>query len=247
MSGQCLLCGYRCDTAQQCEAVPCCCWCRDEARELHAKEASALLKLEEIKPAFFIWSEGWQEDLPKRRESQPAKVFPGLQLYIGDMDDAADVQGLIKRRIGCVVNLCAERIDQAGYEMFVVNLARAGIHHHLLVAHDDCHFDIIAIAEYVIESIAVALRTSGVLVFCWAGCNRSAAVTVAYLTMKCGVPLFAAVEQSMKKRGTILTNQSFRKQLVRQCFKKGLNLEGSDVPAALMVAAEEDVAVGEDD
>lgn len=41
------------------------------------------------------------------------------------------------------------------------------------------------------------------------------------------VPLYAAVARTMEQRGTILTNQSFRAQLVRKCFKMGLNLTGT--------------------
>ena len=77
----------------------------------------------------------------------------------------------------------------------------------------------------------------GVLVHCWAGVNRSAAVAAYFLTTECRVPLVAAVAQLMQRRGTALTNRSFRKQLVRYCFRTGLALTGSDIPAALLAQA----------
>ena len=78
---------------------------------------------------------------------------------------------------------------------------------------------------------------SGVLIHCWAGVNRSAAVAAFFLVAKCRVPLFAAVDQLMRRRGTVLTNQSFRKQLVQYCFQEGFSLEGSGVPPELLVEA----------
>ena len=71
------------------------------------------------------------------------------------------------------------------------------------------------------------------MVHCWGGVNRSAAVAAFFLTAEWRVPLVAAVARLMERRGTVLTNQSFRKQLVRYCFKTGLALTGSEIPAAL--------------
>ena len=41
------------------------------------------------------------------------------------------------------------------------------------------------------------------------------------------VPLYTAVNHAMSGRGTILTNQAFRKQLVQYCFRNGFAFEGS--------------------
>eukprot|EP00930_Biecheleria_cincta_P084453 TRINITY_DN73918_c0_g1_i1.p1 TRINITY_DN73918_c0_g1~~TRINITY_DN73918_c0_g1_i1.p1 ORF type:complete len:273 (+),score=48.71 TRINITY_DN73918_c0_g1_i1:52-870(+) len=245
MTWKCLLCGYVGEEKSASQSFPCCSWCEEESKELHPREVSALIKLEEIKPYFSIWSHGRREDSFESVERdcaiepQPAKVFPGLQLFIGDMDDAANVQRLIELRIGCVVNLCADKISKPGYECVTPSLARAGIHQHILSAEDSWNLDILSVAEHAYGAIHAGLKTStennGVLKHCWGGVNRSAAVLVAYLVAQCGVPLFGAVDHVMRKRGTILTKQSFRKQLVRFCFKKGLKLEEDTVPPALMV------------
>lgn len=51
-------------------------------------------------------------------------------------------------------------------------------------------------------------------------------VTGEMLSLRCKVPLFAAVKQTIAQRGAVLSNQSFRKQLVQFCFRENLDLEG---------------------
>ena len=237
MSFKCLLCGYAGQAYSSCDTLPCCSWCVDEADELHPKEVSALLKIDRIIPVFCIWKAGRREDsneshacrtcrsLPVR---QPARAFPGIPLYIGDMDDACDLKRLAELQIGCIVNLCPERIAY-GYEHAPAQLAQAGIDQHILFAEDSKDFDIMRIADNAFGAIHSRLNTNsenpGVLIHCWGGVNRSAAVAIAFLTIHCDVPLWTAINNAMQQRGTILTNQSFRKQLVRRCFSSGLQLE----------------------
>ena len=65
-------------------------------------QVDALLKLDTIKPAFDVWKYGRREDSEARGEclrndtpvEQPARIFPGLRVYIGDLDDAANVKNL---------------------------------------------------------------------------------------------------------------------------------------------------------
>lgn len=67
-----------------------------------ALQVDALLKLDTIKPAFEVWKYGRREDSEARGEQlrnetpieQPARIFPGLRVYIGDLDDAANVKNL---------------------------------------------------------------------------------------------------------------------------------------------------------
>ena len=246
---KCLLCGFQGDSALATATLPCCSWCVEEADALHPDEVSALHMLDTIQPAFQIWSRGRREDSEtspagKRGKvvpatvPQPALIFPGMPLYVGDMDDAANLERLQALGIGCVINLCADRIGpKSCYGNVPGELASAGIHQHILVADDVPGFDIMAVAEHAMGAMKAALgskKNPGVLVHCWGGVNRSAAVATAYLTTHCSVPLYAAVAQLMRQRGTVLTNMSFRKQLVRHCFKQGLSLEG-EVPAALLV------------
>ena len=58
-------------------------------------------------------------------------------------------------------------------------------------------------------------------------CNVGAAqivVIVAYLMVKEGVSLLDAVRHVMARRGTVLTNRSFRKQLLDLAMSQGLRL-----------------------
>ena len=246
---KCLLCGFDGKCVRATATLHCCSWCVEEAATLHPDEVSALRSLDTIQPAFRIWGRGRREDSedsPNGKRGkvmsapvpQPALIFPGVPLYIGDMDDAANLERLQELGIECVINLCADRIGpKSGYGHVPGELARAGIHQHILVADDVRGFDIMAVAEHAMWAMKAELgpkKNAGVLVNCWGGVNRSAVVVTAYLTTHCSVPLYAAVEQLMRQRGTVLTNLSFRKQLVRYCFKQGLSLKG-EVPAALLV------------
>lgn len=225
-------------------AIDCCSYCVEAAAGLNPEEIPALLKLEEIKPSFKVWSSGRREDSDNMRckgvtVPQPALIFLGLALYIGDMDDAASVHHFGDLGIGCVINLCADRINSK-YAHVPSQLGRAGIHQQILIAHDHRNCDIISVAKHTIGSIDETLHAthnSGVLVHCWGGVKRSAAVAAFFLVSRCRVPLIAAVDQLMQRRGTVLTNRSFRKQLVQYCFQEGFSFEGSGVPPEVLFEA----------
>ena len=89
---RCLLCGYSCEHECARASVQFCAWCRGDASTMHAEEMEALHRLANISPAFSVWSAGRRQDVPV---SQPAKIFPGLPLYVGDMDDAANIPHLL--------------------------------------------------------------------------------------------------------------------------------------------------------
>ena len=225
MSSKCLLCGVN-DYERW--RWPCCSWCAYEVEDddLHEIEADVLNALGGIKPTFAVWNENRKNLNPP--ESQPAKVSPDLSLYIGDIDDAANVENLKSLGIGCVVSVCADQM-KGKYEQLPIQLADAGIQQHILWAWDREYFPIINVAEHVADAIDASLskpQKNGVLIHCYAGVNRSAAVMIYFLTTRRELPLVTAIEQVMKKRGTILTNIGFQKQLVRHCFNNGLKLKG---------------------
>ncbi len=218
-----------------------------DACAMQAEEIEALQRLADIKPAFSVWSAGRREESegrPRQRSRaepvpQPALIYPGLPLYVGDADDAANIAHLTTLGIGCVVNLCASELTRSGYAHLPAELARAGIHQQILVADDACGFDIISVSRLAVGCIRAtlgALAGRGVLVHCWGGVNQSAAVVVFYLVTECGVPLMTAVERMMQRRGTVLTNYSFRKQLVQHCFRHGLCLGQGQVPLDLLAS-----------
>ena len=82
-----------------------------------------------------------------------------------------------------MVNLCTEKM-QGSYSNVPNRLARARIHQLILVAEDARNFDILSVSEYCLSTIQRALSApgkNGVLIHCWGGVNRSAAVLVAFL------------------------------------------------------------------
>ena len=224
MSSKCLLCGVN-DYERW--RWPCCSWCAYEVEDddLHKIEADVLKKLGDITPTFAVWNENTKNlNLP---ESQPAKVSPDLSLYIGDIEDAANVENLKSLGIGCVVSVCADQM-KGKYEQLPIQLADAGIQQHIVWAWDREYFPIINVAEHVADAIDASLskpQKNGVLIHCYAGVNRSAAVMIYFLTTRRELPLVTAIEQVTKKRGRILTNIGFRKQLVRYCCNNGLKLK----------------------
>jgi len=255
---RCLLCGFADDKVNLVGNLPACSHCEREAKSLCTEEVDALLKLDTIKPAFEVWKYGRREDSEARGEQlrnetpieQPARIFPGLRVYIGDLDDAANVKNLKRLGIGCVINLCAEKVGSWRYVDVPKNLARAKIDHHILVADDARHFKIMEVAEVAFAIIKATLEKgvkNGVLIHCWGGINRSGATAVAFLATQFDVPLYAAVARTMEQRGTILTNQSFRAQLVRKCFKMGLNLTGEEVAPQLLQPLADPLELGDAD
>ena len=126
------------------------------------------------------------------------------------------------------MSVCADKMN-GEYEQLPIQLADAGIQQHIVWAWDREYFPIINVAEHVADAIDASLskpQKNGVLIHCYAGVNRSAAVMIYFLTTRRELPLVTAIEQVMEKRGTILTNIGFQKQLVRHCFNNGLKLEG---------------------
>ena len=224
MSSKCLLCGVN-DYERW--RWPCCSWCAYEVEDddLNKIEADVLNVLGDIKPTFAVWEENTKNlDL---HEPQPAKVSPDLSLYIGDIDDAANVENLKSLEIGCVVSVCADQM-KGKYEQLPIQLADAGIQQHIVWAWDREYFPIINVAEHVADAIDASLskpQKNGVLIHCYAGVNRSAAVMIYFLTTRRELPLVTAIEQVTEKRGRILTNIGFRKQLVRHCSNNGLKLK----------------------
>ena len=57
-------------------------------------------------------------------------------------------------------------------------------------------------------------RCRKVYVHCQAGMNRSAALAIAYVHRRFGIPMMKLIESTVRQRPCILTNTSFQRQLV---------------------------------
>jgi hypothetical protein len=161
--------------------------------------------------------------------AQPAQIAP--RLFIGDLDDAYNVNRLCDLGIGFVLNLCPEHLV-GDYEVIPHRLAQVGIEHLGIPAQDRWNFDIISevFDKHASDFIEVGLRSAGVLVNCWGGVNRSAAVAVAHLVLTSHVGLVDAVRHAMGQRGTVLTNYSFRRLLVEAALERNCPLHSGAWP-----------------
>eukprot|EP01064_Diplonema_japonicum_P023298 TRINITY_DN33735_c0_g1_i1.p1 TRINITY_DN33735_c0_g1~~TRINITY_DN33735_c0_g1_i1.p1 ORF type:complete len:305 (+),score=57.18 TRINITY_DN33735_c0_g1_i1:33-947(+) len=81
------------------------------------------------------------------------------------------------------------------------------------------HMHLEEAAEFI---SSVEKEKSVVLVHCYAGVNRSAAICVAYLVKYHRWPLTKALIHVHTQRPIILSNQSFRDQLIRLAYEEGL-------------------------
>eukprot|EP00438_Fugacium_kawagutii_P032475 Skav227711 [mRNA] locus=scaffold79:144988:149640:+ [translate_table: standard] len=110
---RCPLCGSGLSDAQG--GLPRCDCCEQEAATLNPEEVLALRKLDQIPIAFHNWkytrdSSGSSITKLETPVPQPAQVLPNLPLYLGDLEHAADISNLRKLGIGCVINLCADKL-----------------------------------------------------------------------------------------------------------------------------------------
>ena len=214
----CLLCAHEIPTdASLCGS------CESEGDGVCAKLLAGLKMLAEMKPSFSVWQNGCKN--PSVPVRQPAKIMGCHEIYVGDFDDAKDVDRLRLLGVGCVVNLCPEKLYHDDYWQVPFSLAYGRIHQLILPADDSDCFNIVALADLAFDFMESSLRSGqGVLVHCWAGCNRSVAVAIAFLVCRRKVPLTIAVRSTMTTRGEVLTNRSFRRQLVQMCLERDLAL-----------------------
>ncbi|CAE8601305.1 unnamed protein product [Polarella glacialis] len=246
MPAPCLLCGADSLLALAQGELRCCSACEPRARALPAEAVGALVELDSIKPAFSIWGRGRREDSGEAARKavcvpqQPAEIAPCAApgLFVGDLDDVQNVARLRELNIGFVLNLCPDNLT-GHYADLPSRLAKEGIKQLTWPAQDYWNFDIITevVEKGACDFIEFGLRSAGVLVNCWGGVNRSAAVAVAFLVLRRSVPLVDAVRKTMSRRGTVLTKQSFRFLLVKAAMAAGQPLLGSAEQEATELAA----------
>ncbi len=153
---------------------------------------------------------------------------PGIfapSILVGSARHAFGVDRLLAKGVTAVLNLapkaCADMSSR---------YAESGIEYLALDAEDEEGF---ALVDRYLEAAcsfltAVDARGGVALVHCFAGVNRSAAIAIAYLMLSQQRPLEQVVQQCFTSRPFILTNASFRAQLVALALRRGLLL---DAPA----------------
>ena len=179
---------------------------------------------------FRIWSGGRREDSDEENVTwramlgQPGQVRPWL--LIGDLADAEDLAAgkLQHRRITSVMNLCPNHMTLEHRQEIRQSFTKRDISYIEIFEEDRHDYDIITNDLPTAIDFAREAKDSGgsLLVHCYGGVNRSAAIAVALLMMIEGVPLLSAAAEVVNSRGFVLSNQAFRRRLVVLAAKEDL-------------------------
>lgn len=129
-------------------------------------------------------------------------------LYVGGMREANNLEMLQRLHISAVVNASPDvvHVDYPKQWRVLTVDAEDDEFYPLLETHLE------AVVEFVDQQRA---EKRPVLLHCFAGMNRSAALCAAYLMVKERLGLFRVVKLLSEKRGWILSNDGFMHQLVR--------------------------------
>lgn len=206
-----------------------CNFCDDATYDMRVLKA--MEQLHNILPCFQVWErtgpfgKGPLERNKSMPVDQPALVFNQGRhgLYIGDSDDWFTDRTVSDLKVKTIFNLCPDCTLRHNDD----NLTLAVEHGITLIhipADDSIEFDIVrevCLDGGCLKMIDERLRTGSVLVNCFGGCNRSGAVVVAYLNIIVGMPLLEAFRTANSRRGCILTNYAFRRQLVDAAIELG--------------------------
>lgn len=204
---------------------------RCQAQQYPIEVCNTMEQLHKVLPCFQVWERtGLYNTGPLERNlhlpfEQPALVFnKGAHgLDIGDSDDWFTDRTVSQVRVKTIFNLCPD-CTQRDNDANLALAVQCGITLIHIPAEDSTTFDIVrdvCLDGGCLNMIHERLNTGSVLVNCYGGCNRSGAVVVAYLNLVIGMPLTEAFGIANTRRGCILTNYAFRRQLVNAAIEVG--------------------------
>eukprot|EP00397_Hematodinium_sp_SG-2012_P043770 GEMP01048734.1.p1 GENE.GEMP01048734.1~~GEMP01048734.1.p1 ORF type:complete len:224 (+),score=56.40 GEMP01048734.1:441-1112(+) len=135
------------------------------------------------------------------------------QIFIGNKKAVEDVEYLVKHKITHVVN-CASEARLTAVAPDLADLERHHIAYKAVPLRDvpEQQIAFIPILQ-CIRDVLTEKADHRVLINCWAGCSRSASVTLAYLVLHEQMPLPEALIH-VKSRRDIHPNIGFLKQLI---------------------------------
>ena len=170
-----------------------------------------------------------------KRSREPAQILP--RLWLGDAR-AAKPASVNRLGFDAVLNLAPEetrRRDGSSYAArdleFLSIEATDRPDYDLLGQHLSEAADFLERVGAAGES-APAQAGAGALVHCFAGVNRSAALVVAFVVTKLRWSLLRTLRHVHERRPIVLTNLSFRLQLIRMAAREGLLLDEETVAAS---------------
>jgi len=169
---------------------------------------------------------------PPELLAAPAQVEDNI--FLGSFDHARDTDWLASHSIAAILNcgpdVCQHSVDQSSRDLRMQiieqgsnaerRIARARAFYGEGVEYAEC--DATDMEGYAIldkhleEAVAFIKRQNGpVLIHCFSGQNRSAAIALGYLVTVRGLSMEEALALVHPLRPLILSNESFRLQLLR--------------------------------
>jgi len=149
---------------------------------------------------------------------QPAQVLDWL--YLGDLKEALDLDLLKSKGINAVLNvmnwwqLCSTLPE---YYEGLADFYADNMDFEMVETEDCMSFDLVGSKWGEVEAVLEQWRRAGktVLINCKAGHNRSACFCVCWLMVHERMSLPLALQHVLSVRGSVLSNNGFRLQLVR--------------------------------
>ena len=155
--------------------------------------------------------------------TQPSRV--AAWLYLGDLKDVQELVagGLCECGFAGILSLCHEKMHLVRGVNRFGQLQGPGPVHQVVAASDSMGFDMIGHALPAAMHFARPFFRSRapLLVHCCGGLNRSAFIVAALLVLLEDMPLTDALRAIAASRGRVLTNRSFRAQLLDIAARTG--------------------------
>ena len=168
------------------------------------------------------------------RSREPAQVLP--RLWLGDAR-AAKPASVKRLGFDAVLNLAPEETRRRDGSAYTAR----DVEYLSIEATDRPDYDLIgrhlSEATEFLERVGAAGDSAsssgaGALVHCFAGVNRSAALVVAFVVTKLRWSLLRTLRHVHERRPIVLTNHSFRLQLIRMAAREGLLIDEEEAMAA---------------
>jgi hypothetical protein len=161
----------------------------------------------------------WQ---PPNRPPEPGPNQLNDYMFIGGYDEANDIPALTRLGITHVLNCAAYTTapdDLNPYPQF------SGVTRYRQFHADDAHdYEILKLHFDAAKELIDEAKSSGgrCLVHCAIGSNRSGAICAAYLMQVERMNLLSAVQLLKERRGRVLSNNGFRRQLISFAREHGV-------------------------
>lgn len=152
------------------------------------------------------------------KDTQFADEIIDGQIWLGDSSDAKNIEAIQKRNITNIINCASTEISVVYPSKELFNVLK-------IDATDNSRYNLLDIhLQKCLNFFDVSLKQKKgrLLIHCMAGMNRSVTILIAYMiTVNEDMDLLKAIQFVCKRRAWILTNEGFKRQLIRYAHKIG--------------------------